>query len=146
STLSVATHLITVSYSGDTNFAANTSATLSQTVNKASTTTTDVSSVNASVFGQSVTFTATITPVAPGAGTPSAGTLTFKEGATVLGTSAVSGAGGTFTTATLSVGTHPITVVFSGDACFKTSTSAVLSQTVNQANTTTTVTSAVNPS
>ncbi|MBP7474929.1 MAG: hypothetical protein KA810_06680, partial [Pyrinomonadaceae bacterium] len=48
------------------------------TVNKAnSTTTVTASPVGPSIFGQAVTFTATVAPVAPGAGVPS-GTVTFN--------------------------------------------------------------------
>src|SRR5206468_5963027 len=59
--LSVANHTITAVYSGDVNFNTSTSASFTQTVNKASTTAVVISSVNPSVFGQSVTFTATVT-------------------------------------------------------------------------------------
>ena len=58
---------IKASYSGDTNFKTS-SGTLTQTVDADSTTTAVVSSANPSVFGQSVTFTATVTANAPGAG------------------------------------------------------------------------------
>ena len=40
--------------------------------------------------GQTITFTATITPVSPGNGTPT-GTVTFKEGTVTVGTGAVNG-------------------------------------------------------
>ena len=42
-----------------------------------------VSSVNPSAFGQSVTFTVTVSPKAPGSGTPT-GTVIFIDGSTVL--------------------------------------------------------------
>jgi uncharacterized protein (TIGR03118 family) len=71
--------------------------------------------------------------VAPGAGTAT-GTVTFKDGTTTLGPGTL-GAGGvaTFTTTTLAVGPHSITGVFGGDGNFTSSTSAPLTQTVNQA-------------
>ena len=51
-----------------------------------------------SVFGQAVTLTATVIAVAPGAGTP-AGSVTFRDGTTVLGTGTLSSGGvATFTT------------------------------------------------
>jgi len=130
STLAVGSHSITASYGGDTNFTGSTSAVLTQTVNKASTTTTVASSANPSVFGQSVTFTATVAPVAPGAGSPS-GTVTFLDGTTTLGTGTLSAGTATFTTSTLAVGSHPITASYGGDANFSGSSSAVLTQTVN---------------
>jgi len=130
STLAVGGHSITATYSGDTNFTASTSAVLTQTVNKANTTTTVASSANPSTFGQSVTFTATVTVVAPGAGSPS-GTVTFLDGATILGTGTLSGGTATFTTSTLAVGSHSITASYGGDTNFSGSTSAALTQTVN---------------
>jgi hypothetical protein len=144
--LAVGGHSITAQYSGDTNFTAGTSAALTQTVNKANTGTSVASSLNPSVFGQSVTFTATVTVTAPGAGTPT-GTVTFKDGAATLGTGALDATGhATFTTSALAGGSHSITAVYGGDANFNTSTSAALAQTVNKDNTTTTVTSSPNPS
>ena len=59
---------ITADYSGDANFPNSDSADFSQTVDKASSTTTVTSSPTPSVVGQSVTFTAVVAAVAPGAG------------------------------------------------------------------------------
>jgi hypothetical protein len=146
SSLSVSTHSITAVYSADTNFTTSTSSALSQVVNQAATTTTVGSSQNPSVFGQSVTFTATVTATAPGAGTPT-GTVQFKDGAANLGApAALAGGVATFATTTLSVASHSITAVYSADANFTTSTSAALSQVVNKAPTTTSVVSSLNPS
>src|SRR4029077_8203984 len=85
STLSVATHTITASYNGDGNFltSSGSDSGTPEVVNKASSSTAVSSSPNASVFGQVVTFTATVSAVSPGAGTPG-GTVTFKEGSTTL--------------------------------------------------------------
>jgi hypothetical protein len=55
------------------------------TVNQASTTMALAASVNPSVYGQSVTFTATVGVVAPGSGRPT-GTVAFQEGSTTLNT------------------------------------------------------------
>ena len=119
------------------------------TVNKANTTTSVTSSVNPSVFGQPVTFTATVLPVAPGAGTRT-GTVQFFDGATSIGAGTL-GAGGMTTliapaSVISSVGTHPITAQYLGDANFNGSTSGVLNQVVNKAATTTVVSSSANPS
>src|SRR5262249_51561030 len=97
--------------------------------------TTLISSTNPSLFGQSVTFTATVNPVAPGTGTPS-GSVTFLDGATTLGTETLSGGAATFTTSALSVAGHPITASYGDDSTFNPSTSAVLTQTVNKGNAT----------
>ncbi len=73
---SVASHSITAVYSGDTNFSTSTSSPLSQTMNKASTSTGVVSSVNPSVTGQTVTYTANVAASGFGSGTPT-GTVTL---------------------------------------------------------------------
>ena len=75
--LTVASHTITASYGGDGNFLGKARPDLTQTVKKAGTTAGVTSSVNPSVFGQSVTFTVTVTANAPGSGTPT-GTVQFK--------------------------------------------------------------------
>jgi hypothetical protein len=96
---------------------------------QATTTTAVASSANPSVFGQSVTFTATVTP--QGLGTPT-GTVTFNDGtAAICNAVALSSGQATCTPASLAVGTHSITAVYSGDSNFKTSTSSSLTQTVN---------------
>src|SRR5439155_1116337 len=92
SALAAGTHAITAVYAGDTTFNGSTSGTVSQVVNKVDTTTALSSSANPSVVGQAVTFTASVTGTAPGAGTPS-GTVTFQDGATPLGTGTLNGAG-----------------------------------------------------
>ena len=77
-----------------------------------------------------MTFTATITPVSPGSGTPT-GNVTFDDGSTVLGTVTLTSGTASLTASSLAVGTHSIKAVYAGDANFKTSTSAVLKQIVN---------------
>jgi hypothetical protein len=145
STLSVGNHSITAVYNGDPNFSISTSTALTQVVNKASTTTRLTSSVNPTVDGQPVTFTATVAAVSPGAGTPT-GTVTFKDGATTLGTRALSSGQAQFTTSSLGVGNHSITAVYDGDSNYRASTSAKLTQKVNRARTATRLTSSANPS
>lgn len=145
STLNVAAHTITASYSGDTNFAASTSAPLSQTVNRAATSTSVISSVNPSVVGQDVTFTVTVAAVAPGTGTPT-GIVSFLDGATPIGSGTLNAQGqATLTTASLTVGSHNITAIYGGDTNF-TGSQGSTSQTVNTIATSTNVASSVNPS
>src|SRR5206468_3672228 len=104
------------------------------TVNKASTTTTVSSGTNPSAFNGSVTFTATVSVNSPGGGTPT-GIVTFKDGATTLGTGTLDASGhATFATSSLSVGSHSITATYGGDSNFNASPqSAAVSQTVNKA-------------
>ena len=144
SSLGVGTHPITAVYGGDSGNLGSTSNTVDQVVNKAATTTALVSSLNPSTFGQSVTFTATVTGSSP------TGTVQFKDGAANLGAPvSLAGATASFTTSSLAVGTHPITAVYGGDATNAGSTSSILNQVVNSSGataTTTTVVSSPNPS
>src|SRR5581483_9955938 len=137
SNLSVGTHPLFIVYQGDVNYNGGGGALNNQVVNQASTTTTIASSANPSQFGQTVTFTATVTAVAPGAGLPT-GTVTFTDSGNTVGTGTLNGAGqATFATNTLSVATHSIVASYGGDTNFLTSTSAALSQVVNKAQTAT---------
>jgi hypothetical protein len=100
------------------------------TVNAAGTATSLASSLNPSLQGQAVTFTASIAVSAPGAGSPS-GTVSFRDGAAPLGSVALSGGSASFTTSALAAGNHPISASYSGDANFASSVSATLTQVVN---------------
>ena len=92
------------------------------------TTTTLASSANPSLTGQSVTFTATVAPTT-GTGTAT-GTVTFRDGATPLGTRTLSGGTATFTAAALSATTHPITASYGGNVTLTGSNSQPLAQVV----------------
>jgi hypothetical protein len=83
------------------------------------------SSLNPAAFGQTVTFKAVVSSTG---GAPS-GVVTFKDGATTLFVGTLAGRTTSFTTTTLSVGVHPITVAYNGDNDFAGSTSA-LTQTI----------------
>lgn len=98
------------------------------------TTTALVSSTNPSSFGQSVTFTASVTAQQGFYnGTPT-GTVNFFDGKTSLGHAALnSSAIAILSTSTLAVGTHSITARCNGDPKFGLSTSQVLSQVVQGA-------------
>jgi autotransporter-associated beta strand protein len=86
------------------------------------------SSINPTTYGDSVTFTATVT----GSGVTPTGTVTFKDGATVLATATLDGSGqATFTTSAGTAGAHPISAEYAGDDYYYTST-ANLTQTVNK--------------
>jgi len=126
-TLTAGTKSITAVYSGDSNFATSTSSALSQIINKATTTTALSSSLNPSTFGQSVTFTATVSPQY--SGTPT-GSVTFKLGTTKLATVTMSGGAAMYTTSTLPSGSDTIMATYSGSGNF-TKSSASIVQTVN---------------
>ncbi len=105
------------------------------------TTTTISSSLNPSVYGEAVTFTAVVTPMPP-----DGETVTFEQGQNILGTGALASGSATFTTSTLNGGTESIKAVYSGDSTLNGSTSKPVSQVVQQATTTTTLVSSLNPS
>ena len=138
------TDSLTAIYVGDTNFTGSTSSAVSEKV-LPTTTTTVTSSANPSVFGQQVTYTATVAPQS-GSGTPT-GSVTFKDGAqAICSTVTLSSATATCSSSTASIGPHTITVVYAGDSNFGGSTSSALTQTVDKAATTTsTVTSSATP-
>jgi len=139
--LSTGSHpALTAVYGGDGNFTASASAALMQTVNQSATTTKlTKSSTTVLKYGQSVTFTATLAAVSPGAGTPT-GIVTFFDNGSSIGAGTLSGGIATFTTTTLPVGSNSITAVYGGDTNFTTSTSGAMTQTVNQSSTTTKLT------
>jgi subtilase family serine protease len=88
-------------------------------------TTTSLSvSAHPTVYGQAVTFTATVSANAPGAGTPT-GMVTFLDGTTVLGTVKLSGGAAAWTTTALALGAHTITARYSGDIGFAASDSGI---------------------
>ncbi|HEV2186445.1 MAG TPA: Ig-like domain repeat protein [Stellaceae bacterium] len=91
------------------------------------TTTALASNPNPSVHNQPVTFTATVTS---GSGTPT-GTVTFLDSGQAIGAATLAAGVATFTTSSLSIGTHSITASYGGANTFLASTSAALSQAVN---------------
>ena len=122
---------ITASYGGDTNNNPNTGST-TQTVNKTSPTSTLTSSQNPSTVGAPVTFTDTLP-------TGVTGTVTFTSGGTTIGTGTVTNGVATVTTSSLPGGSDSIVATYNGDTNNGTST-ATLTQTVNKATPTVTVT------
>jgi hypothetical protein len=113
SALAIGRHSLIAIYSGG-----GVSNVVSQVVNKANTTVTMAQSVNPSVHGQTVTFTAGAHAVAPGAGIP-AGVVTFRDGATVLGSVPLNASGvASLSTAALTVGSHSITASYLGSTFF----------------------------
>jgi Bacterial Ig-like domain (group 3)/Beta-propeller repeat len=127
STLPVGTNAIKAVYGGDSKFAASTSNIVKQVVEKATTTTTLVSSLNPSKSGQSVTFTARVKPQFSGT---VKGTVTFYDGTTALKTGSLYGGVAKYTTSILTSGSHTITATYNGNVDFDGS-SASLTQTVN---------------
>ncbi len=122
---------ITANYYGDANNYGSGAFGLSQTVNQAATSTTLWSSVNPSAPGQTVTFTAAVINQPPGSSGPT-GTVTFKDGSSVLGTGTLNASRhASFIAVNPAVGLHHISAIYSGDTYSLASTSATLNQTIN---------------
>jgi hypothetical protein len=156
SALAAGMHSITASYGGVAtgvfSFVASTSAAVNQAVAQplAPTATALTSSLNPAPVGQAVTFTATVTAVAPGFGTPT-GSVTFFDGTTSLGSATLNNGVATLTTSALAAGMHSITASYGGVTTgvftFTGSTSTAVSQAVVQpvVATTTALASSLNP-
>jgi hypothetical protein len=141
--LTVGSHTVMAVYTGNASFA-NSDATVVQVVNKAVTTLTMTTSASPAQFSDPVTFTATVTV----AGVPVAGGIVnFHNRSTALATNVPINAQGkaTFTTPALAVGTHPISATYKGTSTLA-DTQHEISQIVQPATTTTSLTSSPNPS
>lgn len=118
STLSMGTHQISASYTGDANFNSSTSSTLNQIVGKAKTT---ISLSDAA----DLTLSAT---VASETGATPAGTVSFMDGTSQLGSATLNASGvATLTTTSLTAGSHSIIASYGGADDFDPSTSSALS-------------------
>lgn len=134
--LLVGTCEITASYSGDAHFARSKSAVEILKVG-GWTNTTLTSSCNPSTLGDSVTFTATVTPEAR-TGLPT-GTISFWERHHIRGgyaldkiaTATIDSGRANYTTSSLSVGVHDMYASYEGDTDFEESKSGFLMQTVS---------------
>jgi hypothetical protein len=130
-------------YSGSASFNGSFD-TLSQSVNRADTSTLLTSNHNPSVFGQQVTFTASVSVDPPGAGTPG-GTAQFTIDGDARPPVSLSGGEASITLSGLPVGNHSVRAVYSGTGDF-TESGDSLTQTVSRADTSTQVDSSANPS
>ena len=110
-TLAIGLHSIVASYLGDDNYAGSTSRPYAQTIDQGLAATMAIaSSVNPAVFGTNLVFTATLNPGATG-------TVTFLDGASVLGVANITSSGtASISVNTLWAGSHNITATYSGDA------------------------------
>ena len=141
--LALGSHPITAAYSGDASDAASTSEPLNQVVQQLSTTTYLYPSSYTPTYGQSVTLTASV--YNGGQGTPT-GQVEFLDGGNDIGSGTLSGGQAVLTISSLTVGDHTLTAAYLGDSADAGSTSYTANVTVQQASTTTTLTSSANPS
>lgn len=147
SALQVGSNTITATYSPTGGSYTGSTGTTNQTVGTSATTVTVVSTPNPSVFGQTVTFTAT---VASGGPTPQ-GTIQFKDNGNPIpsGSGSLNPSGQfSITVSNLSVSTHIIDADFTpapADTSSAASGTLPGGQQVNKASTGTTVSSSSNP-
>jgi hypothetical protein len=133
SSLTVGSHSITAVYIGDGTFTGSSSSPLTQTVQQPGTAVSLWSSLNPSVPGQAVTFTADV--LATSGGTPS-GSVTYYEDGMPIDTESVrltpnpALVQADFTTSALTLGSHTITAVYNGNSTFGSNTSSPLIQIV----------------
>ena len=131
STLTVGTHTITATYSGDQNYS-TTKATLTQTVQSASTQVTLTSSANPATYGVSIALTATVTSN----GSPATGSVTFTDGGTSIGSAGLNASGvAVLNISTLAPGTHSIVANYAGNGSAGASVSNPLVQVVKETTT-----------
>jgi autotransporter-associated beta strand protein len=149
---------IVAKYSGNATFA-RVNDSMFQTVKPVPTRTSSISLAepanqpDPSVFGQSLSFTATVTDTGSGGTLTPTGTVTFVDQTTntVLGTAILSGSGGistaTLTTNVLAAGAHSIVATYDGNTDFAPGpNSNAVTQTVTQASSTLALTSSAGTS
>jgi hypothetical protein len=115
-------------YQGGGNFLASNSFPYDETVHE-NTTTSISSTLNPSIYGQSITFTVQVAPSASGIPTGTVQLNGFGTKTLTLNGSGVA----TYTTSLLVAGNYSVTATYGGDSTYLTSTSSTLPQTVNQA-------------
>ncbi|MGB8579318.1 MAG: Ig-like domain repeat protein [Candidatus Sulfotelmatobacter sp.] len=147
SSLLAGIYTITAAYDGDSTFAASTSPGLRQVVNsttKSGTATTLISSLNPSIYGQKVVWTATVTTSGP---VPPTGKVNFSWNGNSIGTASLNATGvATLTRSALNADTYPLTAVYQGDTNNLASRSPVLIQVVTETTSSAALTSSPNPS
>lgn len=122
--LSGGPHTLTARYGGDSFLAPSTSNPVTESIRPAATST----SLTSSSSGQYIILTATVTSSVQ---IPNGESVIFKDGASIIGASKLLSGSATFTTSSLSAGTHSITATYSGDANFTASTSPIAMITSN---------------
>lgn len=129
---SLVSHSITAIYQGSTTYVGSSSPGLPLSVGGTVTTTTALTASASTVTaGVAITFTATVTPASIVSSTLPAGTVSFYDGTTLLGSSTLTAGTAssvaTFTTSTLSASvSHSITALYVGNTTYATSSSTAV--------------------
>jgi large repetitive protein len=138
---------ISAAYLGDASFTASTSPALHQAVDTSSqspTTTALTSSLNPSLYGQKVTWTAT---VKTSGSTIPTGKVNFNWSGYSIGTAMLNSSGvATLTRSLLSADAYPLFAVYTGDTNNGPSASPILNQVITQTTSAATITASPNPS
>lgn len=123
SSLPAGTHEITAEYGGSGSYDASTSSAWTVTVNGGggeTPTTTSLSGPSSSVFGETVTFSASVTSPS---GTPD-GTVTFSRGGTTIGSASLSSGSASITTSSLNMGLDSVIAAYGGTDTYASSSSS----------------------
>jgi uncharacterized protein (TIGR03437 family) len=140
--LGIGDHAVTATYNGDANFLTSSGSRTYSVDPIATSVSTPVLVTGTVAPGQPLTFSATVSA----GGYPVTGSLTFRDGGTVLGVAELNASGGgTITTSALGLGTHIITASYSGNTLNASATSQPLFLTI-KGTPTVTLTSSLNPS
>lgn len=118
SAIAVGSRTLTAEHHGEERFSGATSPAVAHAVTAASVAVQLSDAPDPSVFGGTVAIDVAVTVVAPGSGVPT-GTVTIREGATVLASVTLDATGHATAALTgLSVGTHELTAGYVGDGSF----------------------------
>ena len=125
--ISAGSTTITATKAADANYA-SASSSLTITVLNPTTSITLTASHTSASTGQSITFTAQVSPSA------ATGTVTFKEGTTAIGSATLTSGQARLATSSLSSTSHTIIAVYNGDATYQASTSGSVTVIVSRPN------------
>src|SRR5439155_348498 len=116
-------HTVNASYGGDANYGSSDSSDLTEVVNPAPTSTTVTASPSPAVFGDTVTFTVTVSPNSVG-GVAATGTVTFIIDGVAQPAVTLNNGQAVFTLTGMQGGTCTVSANYGGDANYGASSSS----------------------